>query len=95
MKKTRAEVNSNTIPKSKKAVIARLQEEDTATRNIVLTNKTDILSSNFTSNTSYTIYVSARTSVGYGQSNGPVEFTTSIHFQGTMMILHFDRLNSS
>ena len=82
------ETTPNTIPKSKKAIVAKLQEEKTSTvtTNIMLTNKTYVLSSNFTSNTSYIIHVIARTSVGYGARHDPVKFTTSVDFQGKYIL---------
>ena len=82
------ETTPNTIPKSKKAIVAKLQEDKTSTvtTNIMLTNKTYVLSSNFTSNTSYIIHVIARTSVGYGARHDPVKFTTSVDFQGKYIL---------
>lgn len=82
------ETTPNTIPKSKKAIVAKLQEDKTSTMttNIMLTNKTYVLSSNFTSNTSYIIHVIARTSVGYGARHDPVKFTTSVDFQGKYIL---------
>ena len=47
----------------------------------LLTNQTRVFSSNFTSNTTYSVQLSASTSVGYGPTD-VVYFTTSDHFQG-------------
>ena len=57
-------------------------EEESKDITTILTNNTHVLSSNFTSNASYIVHVTATTSAGYGQPSGAVEFTTSVHFQG-------------